>query len=126
VSLTVTKPSPYLGCESLAILFDNGIVIDGVDYTKMLEFIDYLNAYRKYKSEIEGRADFISKNAAAQLSDYHAELSKDIVEEQNSLSDLKFQIVNAAENDYRDTVRDMQDLNLNAQNLKFNIMQALK
>jgi hypothetical protein len=117
---------PYNALESIIALHENGIDMQGINYPRLYDFRSYFNAYTKYATQIEGNARLSKQNSAADLFNYQRQLSDQLASEESALTNLQIQLKNATENESRSAMRDLQAMALNAQNLKLNLMQAIK
>jgi hypothetical protein len=89
------------------------------------EFETYLNAYVKYNSQVEADKASLQKISESAILNYDREYNEKANTEISDLQTKKIQILIALDNESKSTVRDFQNMLLNAQNLQQTIKAAL-
>lgn len=112
---------PYSQAKSLIALYENGISHPDIDYKKLIEFQTYLDAYEKYKTQIESDYQLQIQKTAADLNQYEQQLIDKFNAEKSGLQNLKIQIGVALSNEAASAKRDFLNLFLNTQNLQVNL-----
>lgn len=112
---------PYSQAKSLIALYENGISHPDIDYKKLIEFQTYLDAYEKYKTQIESDYQLQIQKTAADLNQYEQQLIDKFNAEKSALQNLKIQIGVALSNEAASAKRDFLNLFLNTQNLQVNL-----
>lgn len=112
---------PYSQTKSLIALYENGISHPDIDYKKLIEFQTYLDAYEKYKTQIESDYQLQIQKTAADLNQYEQQLIDKFNAEKSGLQNLKIQIGVALSNEAASAKRDFLNLFLNTQNLQVNL-----
>lgn len=117
------KPTakPYSGIGSLVALYENGVALPGVNYEKAYSFLTYINAYKKFSTEIDSERAYLQREAEAQLASYRQDYTDRAQREKSDLQSKKIQMLMAIDNDTKAATRDFQNMLLNAQNLKQNL-----
>lgn len=118
--LTIQK-LPYMGAETIYVLYENGVTIADVDYARLSAFVTYINAYKKFSTEIDSERAYLQREAEAQLASYRQDYTDRAQREKSDLQSKKIQMLMAIDNDTKAATRDFQNMLLNAQNLKQNL-----
>jgi hypothetical protein len=108
----------YRGIESIKILFENGIVIRDVNYNDVYTFCTYINAYKKFATQIEAEKSLLEKDAANTVNNYKKQLDDQANRELADLQSKKIQLLIAIDNEAKSAQRDFQNMLLTAQSLK--------
>jgi len=120
-----TQYKPFQGIESVIAWIENGVVNPGVNVSQAYDFRDYVNAFRKYNAQIAQTANLAATKSQNALADFQRDLNVNLQTEKNRLQSLAYQVQNATENDTRSAIRDMQNLQINAQNLFLNLRRSI-
>lgn len=112
---------PYNQAESLIALYENGVTAPNVNFDKLKEFKIYLDAYEKYKTQIESDYQLQIQKTAAEINQYEQQLIDKFNAEKSALQNLKLQIGVALSNEAASAKRDFLNLFLNTQNLQVNL-----
>ena len=118
--LTIQK-LPYMGAETIYVLYENGVTIADVDYARLSAFVTYINAYKKFSTEIDSERAYLQREAEAQIASYRQDYTDRAQREKSDLQSKKIQMLMAIDNDTKAATRDFQNMLLNAQNLKQNL-----
>lgn len=119
-------PASAKNASSVLAYYENGVNVPAVDYILLYEFQTYLNAYRKFSSQIEAEARNAQQVAQDAIADYQEQLRDKIRQEQSALQNLSFSMAQASENEMRSAERDLTNLALNAQSLKINLENLMR
>ena len=117
---TIQK-NPYAGIETIVALYENGVTLPNVNYEKAYSFLTYINAYKKFSTEIDAERAYLQREAQAQLASYRQDYTDRAQREKSDLQSKKIQMLMAIDNDTKAATRDFQNMLLNAQNLKQNL-----
>jgi hypothetical protein len=120
----LTEYKPWSGISSMVAWLENGVTF--WDAGQVYEFRDYLEAYKTYGGQIGNAARLSEIQAENKINDFKRQLNENLNQEKNRLDALALQIRNATENDARSAMRDLQNLQLNAQNLFLNLQRSLQ
>lgn len=112
---------PYNQAESLIALYENGIKMQDVNYDRLYDFKIYLDAYEKYRTQIESDNQLQIQKTAAEINQYEQQLNDKFNAEKSALQNLKIQIGVALSNEAASAKRDFLNLFLNTQNLQVNL-----
>ena len=118
--LTIQKKN-YSGIETIVALYENGVTLPDVNYEKAYSFLTYVNAYKKFSTEIDSERAYLQREAEAQLASYRQDYTDRAQREKSDLQSKKIQMLMAIDNDTKAATRDFQNMLLNAQNLKQNL-----
>ena len=119
-TLSVVKKT-YIGLQSIIALHENGYSMPDVNYEKAYSFLTYVNAYKKFSTEIDSERAYLQREAEAQLASYRQDYTDRAQREKSDLQSKKIQMLMAIDNDTKAATRDFQNMLLNAQNLKQNL-----
>ena len=111
----------YNGIDSVLALYENGVTLPDVNYEKAYSFLTYVNAYKKFSTEIDSERAYLQREAQAQLASYRQDYTDRAQREKSDLQSKKIQMLMAIDNDTKAATRDFQNMLLNAQNLKQNL-----
>ena len=111
----------YNGITSIIALYENGVTLPDVNYEKAYSFLTYVNAYKKFSTEIDSERAYLQREAEAQLASYRQDYTDRAQREKSDLQSKKIQMLMAIDNDTKAATRDFQNMLLNAQNLKQNL-----
>lgn len=111
----------YAGISTIVALYENGVTLPNVNYEKAYSFLTYVNAYKKFSTEIDSERAYLQREAEAKLSAYRQDYTDRAQREKSDLQSKKIQMLMAIENDTKAATRDFQNMLLNAQNLKQNL-----
>ena len=112
---------PYAGLSSLIAMYENGVTLPDINYEKAYSFLTYVNAYKKFSTEIDSERAYLQREAEAQLASYRQDYTDRAQREKSDLQSKKIQMLMAIDNDTKAATRDFQNMLLNAQNLKQNL-----
>ena len=112
---------PYSGISAIIALYENGVTLPDVNYEKAYSFLTYVNAYKKFSTEIDSERAYLQREAEAQLASYRQDYTDRAQREKSDLQSKKIQMLMAIDNDTKAATRDFQNMLLNAQNLKQNL-----
>lgn len=112
---------PYSQAESLIALYENGIKMPDVNFDRLYDFKIYLDAYEKYRTQIESDNQLQIQKTAAEINQYEQQLNDKFNAEKSALQNLKIQIGVALSNEAASAKRDFLNLFLNTQNLQVNL-----
>lgn len=115
--LTIQK-LPYMGAETIYALYENGVTIADVDYARLSAFVTYINAYKKFSTQIDAEKSLLTNQAAASLAAYQQDFKDRADREKTELQSKKLQIFIAIDNEAKSAQRDFQNMLINAQNLR--------
>lgn len=115
--LTIEK-LPYSGAAMIYALYENGVALPDVDYAKLSAFVTYINAYKKFSTQIEAEKSLLANQAAASLAAYRQDFQDRANRENAELQSKKLQIFIAIDNEAKSAQRDFQNMLINAQNLR--------
>lgn len=124
LSATAQKIS-FNGIETIVAMHENGVSLATVDYQKAYSFLTYVNAYKKFSTEIDSERAYLQREAEAQLASYRQDYTDRAQREKADLQSKKIQMLMAIDNDTKDATRDFQNMLLNAQNLKQNLRGSI-
>jgi len=125
-SVTVEiQRAPYSGIESIKILNENGVSIDGVDYDRVSEFCTYVNAYKKFSTQVDAEKALLEQQAKSNVDAYRKQLNDQAAREYSDLQSKKIQLLITIDNEAKSAQRDYQNMLLTAQTLKQQIGGAL-
>ena len=111
----------FNGIETIVAMYENGVSLASVDYQKAYSFLTYINAYKKFSTEIDSERAYLQREAEAQLASYRQDYTDRAQREKSDLQSKKIQMLMAIDNDTKAATRDFQNMLLNAQNLKQNL-----
>jgi len=111
----------FNGIETIVAMYENGVTLPNVNYEKAYSFLTYVNAYKKFSTEIDSERAYLQREAEAQLASYRQDYTDRAQREKSDLQSKKIQILMAIDNDTKAATRDFQNMLLNAQNLKQNL-----
>jgi len=117
VLLTANKKQ-YIGAETIYALYENGVTIAGVDYARLSAFVTYINAYKKFSTQIDAEKSLLTNQAAASLAAYQQDFKDRADREKTELQSKRLQIFIAIDNEAKSAQRDFQNMLINAQNLR--------
>lgn len=117
---------PYKQAESVIVLFENGQKMQGVDYSKLYDFVSYLKAYQNSEQQIISQSVVAKKTAEADLQNYRGDLDSKLLAQKNALQNLTLQLTTQTQGQADSVRRDMQQLNLQAVGLKLQILGLMK
>ena len=121
LALLSIEKKPYSGLSTIVALYENGVTLPDVNYEKAYSFLTYVNAYKKFSTEIDSERAYLQREAEAQLASYRQDYTDRAQREKSDLQSKKIQILMAIDNDTKAATRDFQNMLLNAQNLKQNL-----
>lgn len=119
-ALTVVA-AKYNGLESLIALHENGYSMPEINFEKAYALMTYINAYKKFSTEIDAERAYLQREAEAQLASYRQDYTDRAQREKSDLQSKKIQMLMAIDNDTKAATRDFQNMLLSAQNLKQNL-----
>lgn len=122
--LTINK-QPYSGAAMIYALYENGVALPDVDYARLSAFVAYINAYKKFSTQIEAEKSLLANQAAASLAAYRQDFQDRANRENAELQSKKLQIFIAIDNEAKSAQRDFQNMLINAQNLRNNVGGSL-
>lgn len=117
-TLLSIKKLPYMGAETIYALYENGVTIADVDYARLSAFVTYINAYKKFSTQIDAEKSLLTNQAAASLAAYQQDFKDRADREKTELQSKKLQIFIAIDNEAKSAQRDFQNMLINAQNLR--------
>jgi len=112
------QKKPYAGAETIYALYENGVTIADVDYARLSAFVTYINAYKKFSTQIDAEKSLLTNQAAASLAAYQQDFRDRADREKTELQSKKLQIFIAIDNEAKSAQRDFQNMLINAQNLR--------
>lgn len=121
LALLSIEKKPYSGLSTIVALYENGVTLPDVNYEKAYSFLTYVNAYKKFSTEIDSERAYLQREAEAQLASYRQDYTDRAQREKSDLQSKKIQMLMAIDNDTKAATRDFQNMLLNAQNLKQNL-----
>ena len=119
-TLSVVKKT-YIGLQSIIALHENGYSMPDINFDKAYSLATYVNAYKKFSTEIDSERAYLQREAEAQLASYRQDYTDRAQREKSDLQSKKIQMLMAIDNDTKAATRDFQNMLLNAQNLKQNL-----
>lgn len=125
LALLSIEKKPYSGLTTIVALYENGVTLPDVNYEKAYSFLTYVNAYKKFSTEIDSERAYLQREAEAQLASYRQDYTDRAQREKADLQSKKIQMLMAIDNDTKDATRDFQNMLLNAQNLKQNLRGSI-
>ena len=109
---------PYAGLSSLIAMYENGVTLPDINYEKAYSFLTYVNAYKKFSTQIDAEKSLLTNQAAASLAAYQQDFKDRADREKTELQSKKLQIFIAIDNEAKSAQRDFQNMLINAQNLR--------
>lgn len=117
--------APYSGIESIKILHENGVSIAEIDYRRVYEFCTYINAYKKFSTQVDAEKALLEQRAKNNVDAYRQQLNDQAAREYSDLQSKKIQLLITIDNEAKSAQRDYQNMLLTAQTLKQQIGGAL-
>lgn len=117
----VIQKKTFTGIDTILAMYENGVTLPDVNYEKAYSFLTYVNAYKKFSTEIDSERAYLQREAEAQLASYRQDYTDRAQREKSDLQSKKIQMLMAIDNDTKAATRDFQNMLLNAQNLKQNL-----
>ena len=108
----------FNGIETIVAMYENGVSLASVDYQKAYSFLTYINAYKKFSTQIDAEKSLLTNQAAASLAAYQQDFKDRADREKTELQSKKLQIFLAIDNEAKSAQRDFQNMLINAQNLR--------
>ncbi len=108
----------FNGIETIVAMYENGVSLASVDYQKAYSFLTYINAYKKFSTQIDAEKSLLTNQAAASLAAYQQDFKDRADREKTELQSKKLQIFIAIDNEAKSAQRDFQNMLINAQNLR--------
>ena len=97
---------------------ENGVKFLEFDYARASAFLTYINAYKKFSTQIDAEKSLLTNQAAANLANYQQDFKDRANRENAELQSKKLQIFIAIDNEAKSAQRDFQNMLINAQNLR--------
>jgi len=110
--------APYFGIEAIKVMYENGIAIADVNYDEVYTFSTYVNAYKKFATQIDADKNLLEQQARNTVNTYKQQLDDQAAREYADLQAKKIQLLIAIDNDAKSAQRDFQNMLLTAQGLK--------
>jgi len=110
--------APYFGIEAIKVMYENGIAIADVNYDEVYTFSTYVNAYKKFATQIDAEKNLLEQQARNTVNAYRQQLDDQAAREYAELQAKKIQLLIAIDNDAKSAQRDFQNMLLTAQGLK--------
>ena len=108
----------FNGIETIVAMYENGVSLASVDYQKAYSFLTYINAYKKFSTQIDAEKSLLTNQAAASLAAYQQDFKDRADREKTELQSKKLQIFLAIDNEAKSAQRDFQNMLINAQNVR--------
>ena len=118
LALLSIEKKPYSGLSTIVALYENGVTLPDVNYEKAYSFLTYINAYKKFSTQIDAEKSLLTNQAAASLAAYQQDFKDRADREKTELQSKKLQIFIAIDNEAKSAQRDFQNMLINAQNLR--------
>lgn len=116
-TLSVVKKT-YIGLQSIIALHENGYSMPDINFDKAYSLATYVNAYKKFSTQIDAEKSLLTNQAAASLAAYQQDFKDRADREKTELQSKKLQIFIAIDNEAKSAQRDFQNMLINAQNLR--------
>lgn len=116
---------PYNGLQTIIAIYENGLAIENFNYEKAYEFLTYLNAYKKFSTQVDAEKALLEQQAKNNVDAYRQQLNDQAAREYSDLQSKKIQLLIAIDNEAKSAQRDYQNMLLTAQTLKQQIGGAL-
>lgn len=110
--------APYFGIDAVKVMYENGITIADINYDDVYTFSTYLNAYKKFATQIDSEKNLLEQQARNTVNNYKQQLDDQAAREYADLQAKKIQLLIAIDNDAKSAQRDFQNMLLTAQGLK--------
>jgi len=114
----------YVGASTVLAMVQNGVSVD-VDHQLISDFVDFLNAYKKYGAQLAADVSLQTEKSKQDLQQYKNSVSDKLTERNSNLNDMRLQIMFAAKNETNSAKRDMQNLALSAQSLMLQMREKI-
>lgn len=115
----------YAGISTIVAMYENNIIIENVDYDKAYSFLTYVNAYKKFSTQVDAEKALLEQQAKNNVDAYRQQLNDQAAREYSDLQSKKIQLLIAIDNEAKSAQRDYQNMLLTAQTLKQQIGGAL-
>ena len=117
-TLIEIKKNQYAGISTIIAMAENGVKFLEFDYARASAFLTYVNAYKKFSTQIDAEKSLLTNQAAASLAAYQQDFKDRADREKTELQSKKLQIFIAIDNEAKSAQRDFQNMLINAQNLR--------
>ena len=112
------QTAKYFGIDAIKVLYENGVTIADVNYDDVYTFSTYVNAYKKFATQIDAEKNLLEQQARNTVNAYRQQLDDQAAREYADLQAKKIQLLIAIDNDAKSAQRDFQNMLLTAQGLK--------
>lgn len=107
----------FQGLSALVAQFENGLEIP-YDIQRVKAALAYVNAAAKFRTELQVTKDLAVQRSNSEMNKFSSDLADRLRRDSADLSQKKFALLVAIDNEKKSAVRDMQNLLLNVQALR--------